>query len=155
MPRLNPDFRDMLSALLGASADFLLVGAQAMAAHGYTRFSADLDIVVRASPENARRVWRAMEVFGAPMFQYRPSDLEQEDMVLQLGVPPRRIDIMTSISGVSFDEAWPRRVHVETDGLSVPIIGLDELIRNKIAAARDKDELDVKQLEKLRRRRAR
>lgn len=151
MPALNPDFRDMLSALLSAGAEFLLVGAHAMAAHGYPRFSHDFDLVVRCEPENAKRVWRALEIFGAPMFHFSLRDLEQPDMVLQLGAPPGRIDIMTSISGVSFDEAWAQRIEVNIDGLKVPIIGLDELIRNKKAAAREKDELDVKQLEKLKR----
>jgi len=151
--KLNLDFRDMLSACLSAGVEFLLVGADAVAAHGFPRFSHDMDLVVRASPENAVKVWRALELFGAPMFQFRREDLEREDMVLQIGVPPRRIDIMTSLAGVTFEEAWLGRLVVEIDGLAVPIIGYEELIRNKRATGRDKDLFDADQLQKLRKRR--
>ena len=88
--------------------------------------------------------------FGAPMFMFEPSDLTKPDMVLQIGVAPLRIDIITSIVGVDFETAWKNRVTVKHEGLEVPVIGIDELIQNKLASGREEDKLDAKKLEKLR-----
>lgn len=110
--RLNPDFRDMLSALSAAGAEYLVVGAYALAAHGYPRATGDLDIWVNPTEQNAPRVWEGMRQFHAPMSQLSLADLSTPDNVIQIGVAPCRIDILTAIDGVQFDEAWPNRKEI-------------------------------------------
>jgi hypothetical protein len=144
---MNRDFAEMLSALSAAGAEFLVVGAHAVAAHGHPRATGDLDIWVRATPENAGRVWSALERFGAPLFDLAREDLSRPGVVFQIGVPPRRIDILTEITGVSFDEAWPRRLTAALEGHSLPFIGRDDLLVNKRAVGRPKDWGDVAFLE--------
>ncbi len=145
---LNQDFLDILAALTGAGAEFLVVGAHAMAVHGVPRATGDLDVWIRPSAENAERVLAALRAFGAPLEEHGvgAGDLQAVDTVYQIGLPPRRIDLMTSVSGVAFEAAWAGRVEVEVDGLPVPFIGRAELIRNKLAAGRDKDLVDVRLL---------
>lgn len=143
---LNPDFRDILSEFLDAGVEFMLVGAYALAAHGLPRATGDIDLWVRCSPENARRIMVALAGFGAPLSDVSTSDFLEPRMVVQFGVNPRRIDVITLIDGVTFDEAWPERITVEVDGLDVPVIGRDHLIRNKIAAGRTKDIADARRL---------
>jgi hypothetical protein len=140
---LNPDFRDMLSALSAEGVDYLLVGAYAMAAHGRPRATGDIDILVRPSAENATRVIRALRRFGAPLLDLTEADLSTPGIVFQIGVQPRRIDIMTEVDGVDFEEAWASRVTREVDGLVVPVIGRDALLRSKRATGRPKDQADV------------
>jgi len=144
---LNPDFRDILSAFVDEGVEFLLVGAYALAVHGHPRATGDLDLWVRPSPENAQRVWRALEKFGAPLSQLAPEDLQRPDLIFQIGVAPRRIDILTSIEGVTFEEAWPARLEVEIEGLTVPVLSREHLIRNKKASGRPQDLADVARLE--------
>jgi hypothetical protein len=144
---MNQYFIEMLSALFAAGAEFMVVGAHALAAHGLPRATGDLDIFVRATPENARRVMTALRAFGAPLFDLTERDLSAPDTVFQVGLPPSRIDLLTSISGVAFDEAWPRHVDVTLGTLIVPIIGRDDFVKNKKAAGRTKDLLDVQMLD--------
>jgi hypothetical protein len=144
---LHPDFRDMLSALIAEDAEFLLVGAMAVAAHGYPRATGDMDILVNPVPGNAARVWRALVRFGAPLAGLAPEDLENPRLILQLGVPPWRIDVLTSIKGVEFAEAWLDRELREVDGLALPVLSRPHLIRNKRAVARPQDLADVARLE--------
>lgn len=136
----------MLSALFAAGAEFLVVGAHALAAHGVPRATGDLDLWVRASAENAERVWRALEQFGAPLHDLTIDDLARPDVVFQIGVVPQRIDLLTSITGVSFDDAWANRVHVEIGELEVPVLGRSELLRNKRAVGRTRDLADIEEL---------
>ncbi|MGH7719568.1 MAG: hypothetical protein ACREON_12095 [Gemmatimonadaceae bacterium] len=150
---LNPDFRDMLSAFAAAEVEFLSVGAYALAGHGIPRATGDLDLWVRPSAANAERVMRALEAFGAPMDQITGDDLVSPDLIFQIGIEPNRIDILTSIDGVEFDEAWPNRVVIQVDGVEVPLLGREELIRNKRAAGRPQDLADVAQLEVMAKRR--
>ena len=144
---MNPDFREMLSALSDASVDYLVVGAYAMAAHGLPRATGDLDIWVRRSEENARRVWRALEKFGAPRSRLSVQDLTTPDTVFQIGVAPRRIDILTSVDAVEFEEAWAERKAVDLEGQRVSVIGRAHLIKNKRACGRPKDLADLAWLE--------
>ena len=144
---LNQDYRDMLSALSEAGVEFLLVGAYAVAAHGYPRATGDLDLWVRPSRENAKRVWAALEAFGAPKSKLTVEDFTAPDVVYQIGVAPRRIDLLTSVSGIEFDAAWQNRVSVELDGLSISVLGRDDLIRNKRATGRTRDLADAEMLE--------
>lgn len=144
------DFRDILAALVAADAKFLVVGAHALAAHGVPRMTRDIDILVEPSPDNARRVWRALASFGAPLdsLKIREADLATVDRVIQFGLPPWRIDIMTSISGVSFAEAWNGRMNDDMLGVQVAFIGRDAFIRNKRASGRNKDLGDIDALER-------
>ena len=143
---MNRDFVAMLSALSEASAEYLVVGAHALAAHGLPRATGSLDLWVRPTPENARRVWKALEGFGAPLHQLTVDDLTREDVVFQIGVVPRRIDILTSITGVSFTDAWENRIDIEIDGIEVPVLGRAELVRNKRAVGRTRDIADIEEL---------
>ena len=145
---LNQDFRDLLAALLAAQARFLVVGAHALGVHGVPRATGDLDVWVAADVSNAARVWSALGVFGAPLnaLAISQGDFARPDVVVQLGLPPHRIDLLTSISGVTFDDAWPGRVLHEIAGLQVPFIGRADLIRNKRASGRTKDRADLEAL---------
>jgi hypothetical protein len=143
---MNRDFVEMLSALTETGAEFLVVGAHALAAHGVPRATGDLDIWVKGSGDNAKRVLSALEKFGAPLIDLTMSDLTTPGVVYQIGVPPSRIDILTSISGVTFEQAWARRLTVEIEGTSVPILGKQEFIVNKRAVGRPKDLSDLELL---------
>ncbi|MEW6266913.1 MAG: hypothetical protein AB1641_27880 [Thermodesulfobacteriota bacterium] len=145
---LNPDFHDMLSALCEENVEFLIVGAYALAAHGLPRATGDLDIWIRRSPENTARVWRALTRFGAPLFDLNRNDLETADLIFQVGIAPCRIDLLTSIDGVDFEEAWPGRKRVNIEGLDLAILGYAELIKNKKASSRPQDLADLAWLEK-------
>jgi hypothetical protein len=145
---LNPDFRDLLRALVEADVEFVVVGAYALSFHGAPRASGDIDIFVRPTPENAARVWRALLAFGAPVVAagVAQSDFEKPDLVYQIGLPPRRVDLLTSISGVSFAEAWASRVAATVEGRVVHFIGRAMFVRNKLAAGRPKDLADAARL---------
>lgn len=145
---LNQDYRDMLSLLLENEVDFLLVGAYALAVHGFPRATADIDIFVRPSKRNAKHVIKTLSEFGAPLKDISISDFETPGIILQIGVEPRRIDMITEIDGLTFDEAAKGKVVVDIEGLSIPVISKRTLIINKRATGRDKDRLDAKNLEK-------
>jgi hypothetical protein len=144
---LNSDYKDMLQVLLDHEVKFLLVGAYAMGAHGFPRATGDIDIWVEPSAENSTRVYRSMATFGAPVQEIDKATFTTPGVVFQIGVAPRRIDIITTISGVGFSEAYPQREMVEIEGLSIPTLSLRDLIRNKRATGRDKDRLDADRLE--------
>jgi hypothetical protein len=145
----NQDFLDILRALHAARAEYVIVGAHALAAHGAPRATGDLDIFVRATSENAARVLQALRLFGAPLDEHSiaGADFTRDDLVYQIGLPPRRIDLLTGISGVSFEEALKTALTLELAGLQVPFLGRDALLINKRASGREKDLLDVKLLE--------
>jgi hypothetical protein len=145
---VNDDFRDVLAALLAAEARCLVVGAHALAVHGVPRATGDLDVWIATDSPNADRVFSALARFGAPIaaMGVGPDDLKRPDQVVQIGLPPRRIDILTSISGVAFDEAWSGRVTCEVAGLSVPFLSREDLVRNKRATGRTKDRADLEAL---------
>ncbi|HTO12448.1 MAG TPA: hypothetical protein VMQ51_12825 [Candidatus Binatia bacterium] len=143
---MNPDFRDLLRALSDAGARFLVVGAYAVSFHAEPRATGDLDIWIDRSSDNAGRVYRALVTFGAPLTELTERDLTAADTVFQIGVAPRRIDIMTSITGVEFPEAWERRSLGTYDDVAFPLIGIGALVKNKLALGRPKDVLDVELL---------
>jgi hypothetical protein len=147
---LNADFRDFLSALADEGAEFLIVGAYALAFHGAPRASGDIDVFVRPTRINAEKVFRALLEFGAPVRAagLGVDDLATPGLVYQIGLPPRRIDILTEISGVSFEDAWTGCTRTDVAGRVVPVIGRDDLLRNKQAAGRPKDLADVSRLAK-------
>lgn len=143
----NQDFRDILVALNDADVDFLVVGAYAVAAHGFPRATGDLDIWVRANPESAPKVIRALQLFGAPMHEISETDFASPSVVFQIGVPPGRIDVLTVVSGLDFDTAWINRISLTINDVTFPVIGLADLITNKRAAGRPKDIADIAGLE--------
>jgi hypothetical protein len=143
---MNRDFAEMLAALSEAGADFMVIGAHAVAVYARPRATGDLDIWVRPTPDNAERIWHALVAFGAPLDQLTRDDLSSEDVVFQIGVAPSRIDILTTIGGVEFAEAWSRRNEVELWDLTVPVIGRVDLIASKKAAGRER--ADVAELER-------
>ncbi len=144
---MNPDFRDILCEFTAADVEFLLVGAYAMATLGLARSTGDIDLWVRADAANARRVFVALARFGAPMAGVAESDFTRPGVVFQVGVAPQRIDVLTSIDGVEFAEAWPMRREAVVGGVKVPVIGREHLLRNKRATGRPKDQLDADWLE--------
>lgn len=148
---LNSDYKDMLQCLADEKVRFLLVGAYALAAHGYPRATMDIDIWVMPSPENAAAVLRALRRFGAPSHGLTIADLQRHDTVLQIGVAPRRIDIVTGASGLEFDEAFANSTIAVVEGIRINIPSIDDLIRNKRASGRTKDLADVEALEALKR----
>jgi len=143
---LNPDYKDMLSRLLENAVDFLLVGAYALAVHGFPRATADIDIFVKPDPMNARKVYKTLEEFGAPLGDVTIEDFAVPGTIFQVGVAPRRIDLITEIDGLSFDEAAEDRDIVRIDDLAVPVISKKNLIVNKLATGREKDRLDAEKL---------
>ena len=144
---LSPDYTDILSALSDARAEFLVVGAFAMAAHAMPRATGDIDVWIRPNAANAQRVWVALAEFGAPIGDLTLEELSQPGIVFQIGVAPNRIDVLTVIDGVTFEEAWPERVYRTFGGLRVPVIGLRHLLINKRASGRPKDMADVAWIE--------
>ena len=134
----------MLQSLLDNKVEFLVVGAYAMAAHGYPRATGDLDLWVFTSMENAEKVYKALAEFGAPLEQINKNSFSEKGIIFQIGVAPCRIDIITQISGVEFEQAYPKRKEVEIDGIKFPIISKEDLIHNKESTGREKDKLDSK-----------
>lgn len=145
---MNPDFEDFLRALTETGARFLVVGAHALAAHGVPRATGDMDIWLEASDDNAERVWRALHIFGAPVenLGVTQEDLRKPDIVVQVGLPPRRIDLLTGLSGLVFEEAWQDRLTQSVGGIRVDFLGRSSLLRNKRATGRLKDLADVEAL---------
>ena len=142
------DYRELLAALLNNGARFLIVGAHALSVHGAPRATVDLDVWIEPTPTNARKVWQALEQFGAPLgsLGISEADLTAPDVVAQLGLPPNRIDILTGVSGLSFVEAWNDRLEQTIDQLRLPFLGRASLIRNKKASGRKKDLGDIESL---------
>jgi hypothetical protein len=144
---VNRDFRDLLSAFNAAGVEYLVVGAHALAAHGHVRATKDLDVWVRPVQENAQRVMQALKAFGAPLHALGASDLTQPDVVFQIGVAPLRIDVLTSIDGVQFDEAWSARFAARFADVPTSVLSREHLLKNKRATARPQDLADVARLE--------
>ncbi len=140
---LNQDYKDMLAALSEEKADFLIVGAYALAAYGLLRATGDIDLLVGTDPENSKKVYEALVRFGAPLSEINPDTFSRSDVIYQVGVVPRRIDFLTSITGVSFSDAWAHRQSTVVEGLKVFVLSIDDLIRNKTATGRPKDLVDV------------
>ena len=145
---MNEEFLDILRALLDEGARFLVAGAHALAVHGVPRATGDLDIWIDRDPANGARVWRAIISFGAPVESLGVSvgDLGEPDTVVQIGLEPRRIDLLTDLTGVDFEDAWTDRVVHSVEGVAVPFLGRRSLIKNKRATGRLKDLADLEAL---------
>jgi predicted nucleotidyltransferase len=146
---LNPDYKDMLRCLQRRNAKFLVVGAYAIAAHGFPRSTMDIDFWVKPELENAQAVYEAIRDFGAPLMDLTSESLSYPSVVFQIGVAPIRIDILTAISGdIDFDDAYQTALQLELDGVKLRVPSIDVLIKNKESTGREKDLLDVKALKK-------
>ena len=146
---LNRDHQDILHAFIAEGVEFLVVGAYALAAHGIPRATGDLDLHVHCTPDNAARVLKALGIFGAPLDDLSEEDLTNPGTVYQIGLSPNRIDILTLIDGVEFDSAWENRLEIKIDAMIVPVIGREDLIRNKKTVGRPQDLADVERLLEL------
>ena len=143
---LSRDFKEFVALLNAHGVEYLVVGGYAMALHGRPRHTGDLDVWIRRSPENARRLMVALREFGFGGLGLTECDFEARENVVQLGYPPFRIDLLTDIDGVEFDDAWPNRETTVHDGLAIHFVGLAELKANKRASGRPRDMDDLEQL---------
>lgn len=143
---MNQDFVDLLRAFIAHDVRFLIVGAYALAVHGRPRATGDLDVWIDPTAENAPRVMAALAEFGAPLASVSVADFSRPGVVFQMGLPPRRIDVLTELSGLTFAEAWPSRLCAPFGVLDVDYLGKDAFIRNKRATGRTKDLADVEEL---------
>ncbi len=146
---MNPDFLDIIRALLDAEARFIIVGAYALNLYINPRATGDLDIWIEPTPENATRVLHALRQFGAPLNEVAESDFANPGVVFQIGIPPRRIDLLTELSGLQFADAWADRPMLPFGPFTVPFLSKAALIKNKRATGRAKDLLDLDELERL------
>jgi hypothetical protein len=147
---VNRDFRDLFAELNAAGAEFLVVDAHALAVHGHIRATKDLDVWVRPAAANAQRVLKALMSFGAPVEKITQADLTTEGTIVQIGVEPVRIDIITSIDGVEFDPAWNSRQPARFGDQDISVISREHLVQNKRASGRTQDLADIESLEKVR-----
>lgn len=143
---LNKDFKEFIELLLSNKVDFLVVGAHALAMHGRPRYTGDLDVWVRPESANVERLIRALDAFGFASLGVEAQDFLEPQAMVQLGYPPARIDLLTTIDGITFSEAFANQVLFEIDDLRLPVISVDDLIRNKLATGRTKDRADVEAL---------
>ena len=140
---LNEDYREMLQILLGNDVRFLVVGAYALGAYGYPRATGDFDIWVDTSPDNSRKIYASLAQFGAALSDISETTFTEKGILFQVGIAPRRIDLITHIDGVDFKEAYETKKVIEVDNLGIPFISKDNLIKNKRSTGREKDKLDA------------
>lgn len=145
---MTSDYRDLLSEFIAHGVDFLVVGAHALAFHGYVRATRDMDVWIRPSRSNGMRALEALRSFGAPLLDLTVDDLERPGVVFQIGVEPIRIDVLTGISGVRFEQAWAEREQGKFGDLNVAILSKKHLVQNKRAVGRKQDLADIENLQK-------
>lgn len=147
--KVNRDFRDLFFEFNAHGVEYLIVGAHALAAHGVVRATKDLDVWVRPSDDNAAAVYQALAAFGAPLHDVEPHDLATPGLIFQIGVEPVRIDIITTIDGVTFAEAWDERIESHYGDQAVHLLSRAHLIRNKNASGRLQDLADIERLQAI------
>jgi len=143
---LNQDYKEMLSLLIEEKVEFILVGAYALAAHGFPRATGDIDIFIRPNPKNAVNIYECLAKFGAPLEGVSVEDFSSPGVIFQIGLAPRRIDILTTIDAVSFQEAIEDALVVQIEGLKIPVLSKSKLIKNKESTGRIKDKIDAENL---------
>ena len=144
---LNQDFKEFVQSLNDNGVRYLVVEGYAVALHGYPRYTKDIDVWVEMSAENATRIVKALDQFGFGSLALKESDFVVPDQIIQLGYPPRRIDILTTLPGVEFSECYPSHTTVDVEGVSVNFIDLENLRKNKRATGRHQDLADLENLE--------
>ncbi len=148
MLNLPKDFKDLLKILSDNEVQYMIVGGYALSLYAAPRATGDIDIFVKVDQDNASRILKSLKEFGFGGLGITEQDLLTPEQVLQLGYPPNRIDILTGIEGVSWEEAFPNRKHIVHDDLVLPVIGKDDLIKNKLSTGRIKDMADVEKIRK-------
>jgi len=146
MITLAPDFKDFLQLLSDHNVEYLLVGGYAVALHGYVRYTSDIDIWILSTPENVDKVISALRDFGIPNADSLKEVLELENRVIGMGMPPYKIELVTSIDGVLFHECYRNRQSTDVDGILINYLSLDDLRKNKLASGRYKDLDDLQHL---------
>jgi hypothetical protein len=149
MDQLNRDFLEFIGLLDEEAVDYLIVGGYAVGIHGFPRYTGDIDFFVAISRENADRLIRVFERFGFGDIGLTPSDFLEKDFVVEIGREPRKIQVLTGIDGVQFDECRRNQIEIQHQGRLLKIIGKDDLIRNKAASGRPKDLIDLAELQKI------
>lgn len=142
--KLSKDLREFVALLNSRKIKFLLVGGYAVAYHGLPRFTEDIDFLIETAPENAALVAAAVNDFGFP--EFKPDDFRKPETIIQLGRAPNRIDLLTSVTVVSFEEAWKTKIQTNLDGLPVWVISKELLVRNKLATGRPQDLADMERI---------
>ena len=148
MDQLNQDFLEFIGFLEKENVDYLIVGGYAVGMHGFPRYTGDIDFFVAISNENAAKLLRVFEQFGFGDIGLSTSDFLEENFAVEIGREPRKIQVLTGIDGVAFEECFSRRVEIRYENLLLKFIGKDDLIRNKAASGRPKDRIDLGELEK-------
>jgi predicted nucleotidyltransferase len=146
MTLLPPDFKDFLRLLNSHRVEYLLVGGYAVGYHGYPRATADMDLWIAMTAANAQKVTAVLREFGFESPELRPDLFLEKEKVIRMGLPPVRIEILTTLSGVDFDGCYSRREIIDLDGVEVNLISLDDLKKNKQAAGRHQDLNDLEHL---------
>jgi hypothetical protein len=149
MDQLNQDFLEFIELLEEEKVDYLVIGGYAVGLHGFPRYTGDIDFFVAISAENAGKILRVFDQFGFGGIGLTLGDFLEKDFVVEIGREPRKIQVLTGIDGVRFNECFARRVEVPVRGMTVKFIGKDDLIRNKSASGRPKDLIDLEELKKL------
>lgn len=144
---LSKDFKEFIELLNGHNVRYLVVGGYAVAFHGYPRYTKDLDVWIELSPENAENVLKALEEFGFESLGLKREDFLESDQIIQLGYPPNRIDILTTLKEIKFEDCYKARVEVDIQGLKINFIDLENLKHNKRATGRPQDLADAENLE--------
>jgi hypothetical protein len=144
----NPDYKDLFSIFNAEKVEYLIVGAHAVIFYAEPRYTKDVDIWINPTNENAQKIWRALEKFGAPLLNVEKTDFTVKEMIYQIGIEPNRIDILMDIAGVQFEEAMAQSIQSTYDGIPIRILGKNDLITAKKASGRPQDLLDVERLEK-------
>ena len=143
----DPDFKEFIESLNKNGVDYLVVGGYAVAFHGYPRYTKDMDVWIRGDSANAERLLRALKDFGFKEIDLRIADLLEDETLIELGYPPKRIDLLTRLTGVDFETAYPSRVEADIGGVSANFIDLANLKKNKKTTGRHQDLADLEQLE--------
>ena len=143
---LNQDFKEFIKSLNDNGVQYLVVGGYAVAFHGHPRYTKDLDIWIRVSPENAGSLVKAIREFGFESLGLTENDFMNPDQIIQLGFPPNRIDLIAQADGIEFDACYPTRMEIEIEGIPVNFIDLENLKRNKKASGRHQDLADLENL---------
>jgi len=146
---LKDDYKELVALLHSKNVNYLIVGAYAVACHGLPRYTGGFDLLIEQTDRNRERLVDVLAQFGFASLGISTRDLNKIDRVIQLGVEPTRIDIITGISGVSFEDAYKNRVEIEFDSFKLPVISIDDLIKNKIASGRPLDLADGERLKKI------
>ena len=140
---IQPEFKELLELFTRQEVEFFIVGGYALAFHGHPRMTGDIDILVGTEPENSRKVLAALKEFGFGSLGLKESDFSKREEIIQLGYSPKRIDLLTSVSGVSWEQIKKNAIHCNLDGMLIDVISLDDFIKNKQVVGRPQDVADI------------